>query len=58
MLSSYTSKFEAKREDWKTYKNVARQIFCYNDYVKLTASVKPTNKLTMSKFIFLLLYPK
>ena len=35
-----------------------RQIFYYNDNVKLTARVKPTNKLNINKYIFLLLYPK
>ena len=35
-----------------------RQMFYYNDNVKLTASVKPTNKLNINKYIFLLLHPK
>ena len=34
-----------------------RQMFYYNDNVKLTASIKPANKLNINKYIFLLLYP-
>ena len=34
-----------------------RQIFYCNDEVKRTASVKPTNKLNIIKYIFLILYP-
>ena len=34
------------------------QMFYYNDNMKLTVSVKPTNELNINKYIFLLLYPK
>ena len=33
-------------------------MFYYNDNMKLAASVKPTNKLNINKYIFLLWYPK
>ena len=33
-------------------------MFYYNDNMKLTVSVKPTNELNINKYIFLLLYPK
>ena len=35
-----------------------KHMFYYNDDVKHTACVKPTNKLNINKHIFLLLYPK
>ena len=35
-----------------------RQMFYCNDKVKPTANVKPSNKLNINKYIFLILYPK
>ena len=42
----------------KLIKMSSRQMFYYNDNVKLTASIKLIYKLKINKYIFLLLYPK
>ena len=42
----------------KPIKMLSRQMFYYNDNMKLTASVKSIYKLNINKYIFLLLYPK
>ena len=47
-----------KEKAKKPIEILPRHMFYYNDDVKHTASVKPTNKLNINKHIFLLLYLK